>query len=299
MVNNLFDLDKSGIDLRKPIFMVAGFNQWANAGNVSTGVTQYLIEKLNATKVGHIHKNDFYFFQFPGSHSVCRPPLKYVAGYEEYYQEEPQNDFYYAEIGAKGLIIFLGTEPNQREDLYVNTLLDAASELGVKRIIVPAGVGGEIPFDRERLVSCTYSLKPMQEELYNYGFSFSNYGGNATICMVINHHCKKRGIESVRMSARTPNYEFSLAFSSDKRAMYDILRRIRYMFGINLDLSDIEKESQQQIADFEKEIKRICLDNPELEPKITRYLEQVRDNFQENKFKESTKIPDVFLKEFK
>jgi predicted ATP-grasp superfamily ATP-dependent carboligase len=298
MRNDLLVLEKENINLEKPTFMIAGFNEWANAGNVSSGIPEYLIEKLHARKIGYIRKDDFYIFQLPGSHYLFRPPVKYVEGYEKDYQESPTNDFYYTEIDEKGLIIFIGTEPNQHEDIYVNTLLDGVKELRVKRIIVPAGVGGEIPFDRERLVSCTYSLKQMQSELQNYSFLFSNYSMNATIGMVINHYCKEREIESVRMTARTPSYEFSITFDSDKRAMYDILRRIRYMLSINLDLSDLEREGKQQISDFGKALKRLCMDNPEIAPKITAYMEQIEGNFQELIFKEPTKIPDVFLKEF-
>jgi proteasome assembly chaperone (PAC2) family protein len=298
MSNDLLVLEEGIMRPEKPTFMIAGFNQWANAGNVSTGIPEYLIEKLQARRVGHIRKNDFYIFQLPGSHFLFRPSVKYIEGYEEDYQEEPINNFYYAEISEKGLIIFIGTEPNQHEDVYIHTLLDSAKELSVKRIIVPSGVGGEVPFDKERRISCSYSQKWIQEELKNYAVAFSNYDRNATIGMVVNHYGKKRDVESVGMTALTPSYQISLTISSDKRAMYDILRRIRYMFEINLDLSDLEKESKQQISDFENALKRLYMDNPELEPQITTYMEQVREGFEELRFKEPTKIPDVFLKEF-
>jgi predicted ATP-grasp superfamily ATP-dependent carboligase len=278
--------------------MIAGFHQWANAGNVSSGIPEYLIGKLNARKVGHIRKGDSYIFQLPGSHYIFRHPVKYVDGYEEGYEEEPINDFHYAEIGNKGLVIFIGTEPNQHEDVYVNTLLDGAKELGVKRIIVPAGVGGEVPFDKERLVSCTYSLKQLKEELSDYALAFSNYNRNATIGMIINHYSKERGIESVRMSARTPSYQIPLDIPTDKRAMYDILRRVRYMFGINLDLSDLEKEIKQQLSDYENALKKLYMDNPELEPQVTIYMEQIEEGFKGLSFEEPANIPDVFLKEF-
>jgi len=81
--------------------------------------------------------------------------------------------------------------------------------------------------------------------------------------------------------------------------MYDILRRIRYMFGIDLDLSDLEKESKQQITDFENALKRLYMSNPELESHITTYMEQIEEGFKELSFEEPTNIPDVFLKEFK
>ena len=298
MTDDFLVLEKEIVKPDKPTFMIAGFNQWANAGDVSSGVPEYLIGKLQARRIGHIRKDDFYLFQLPGSHYLCRPSVNYVDGYEEDYQEEPVNDFHYAEIDGKVLIIFIGTEPNQREDVYISTLLDGATELGVKRIIVPAGVGGEVPFDKERLVSCTYSLKQMQKELKNYAVTFSNYSRNATIGMVINHHCKTRGIEALRMTARTPSYQFQLVIPTDKRAIYDILRRIRYMLGVNLDLTDLERESKQQNSEFQNALKKLYMDNPELEPQITKYMEQVEKEFKELRFNEPTKIPDVFLKEF-
>ena len=297
MENDYLVLEKE-INPAKPTFMIAGFNQWANAGNVSSGTPEYLIEKLNARKVGHIRKGEFYIFQIPGNPHIFRPPVRYVEGREEDYREEPVNDFHYAEISGKGLVIFIGTEPNQNEDVYVGTLLNGAQELGVKRIIIPAGVGFEVPFSKERLVSCQYNLKQMQEELKNYAVTFSNFNRNATIGMVINHYCKERGIESIRFSVRTPAYQISFIIDSDKRAIYDVLRRIRQMLGINLDLSDLEIESQQQISDFENALKRSYRNQPELESQITTYMEQIGEAFKEVRFEEPTTIPDVFLKEF-
>jgi predicted ATP-grasp superfamily ATP-dependent carboligase len=282
----------------KPTVMVAGFNQWANAGDVSSGIPEYLIKKLQAQKLGHIRKGNFYIFQLPGNHYLFRPEVKYVDGYEAYYQEETINDFYIAEIEGKSLAIFIGTEPIMNEDTYVNTLIDGALKLGVKRIIISEGVGGEIPFEKERNVSCIYTPRHMKKELSNYAFTFSNYDKNATIGMVVNHHCQNSGIECVKMSVFTPSYEIPVTYSDDKRAMYDILRRIRHMAGINLDLSDLERESKMQISEFSDAVKRFSLDNPELEPGINTYLDQIRINFRGLNFNEPINIPDAFLKEF-
>jgi len=59
----------------------------ANAGNVSCGIPEYLIEKLKAKNVGHIDKDGFYIYQLPGTHFMFRPEVKYVEGYEADYQE--------------------------------------------------------------------------------------------------------------------------------------------------------------------------------------------------------------------
>ncbi len=70
------------------------------------------------------------------------------------------------------------------------------------------------------------------------------------------------------------------------------------MLGITLDLSDLEKESKQQLSDFENALKKLCVENSDLEPQITTYMEQIRESFEEIRFEEPIKIPDVFLKEF-
>ena len=61
-MNDLLVLEKETIKPGKPTFMIAGFTQWANAGNVSSGIPEYLIGKLNARRVGHIRKDGFYIF---------------------------------------------------------------------------------------------------------------------------------------------------------------------------------------------------------------------------------------------
>jgi len=57
-------------------------------------------------------------------------------------------------------------------------------------------------------------------------------------------------------------------------------------------------ESKQQISDFENALKSLCIESPELEPQITTYMQQIREQFAELRFEEPTRIPDVFLKEF-
>jgi len=57
-------------------------------------------------------------------------------------------------------------------------------------------------------------------------------------------------------------------------------------------------ESKQQSSGFKNALKNLYLNNPELEPQITTYLERIEEGFEELPFNEPTIIPDVFLKEF-
>lgn len=279
-------------------FMIAGFKQWANAGNVSSGIPEHLIQKLQPTKIGHIENDEFYIYQLSGRHYEFRPPVKYKEGYEKAYQEAPRNDFYYSEIDGKGLVIFLGTEPNMKADAYANALLDGAKELGVKRIVASAGVGAEVPFEKERSVSVAYSLAHMKEDLERYAVRFSNYRMTATIGMTINHHAKNREMEFVRMSALTPAYSIvvndqPLTMKDDTTAFLGILRRVRYMFGINLDLSDLEKESDKLISDWDSQFRNLTLENSDM----SKYVEAIRDNFEEIIFQEPVQVDARLVKQ--
>ena len=44
-------------------YMIVGWHQWADAGAISSGLPQYLIEHTNAKKIGEIKSDDFYLFQ--------------------------------------------------------------------------------------------------------------------------------------------------------------------------------------------------------------------------------------------
>jgi hypothetical protein len=56
MKNNLLELEKEIVNPEKHTFMIASFNQWANASDVSSGIPEYLIDNLQVRRLGHIRK---------------------------------------------------------------------------------------------------------------------------------------------------------------------------------------------------------------------------------------------------
>ena len=95
----------------KEMYLIAGWRQWADAGSISSGLPQYLIQKLNARKIGSIQSEGFYLFQIPGTHDLVRPVVKFKEGFPEYLQKR-SNEFFYSGDKKKGLVIFLGDEPH-------------------------------------------------------------------------------------------------------------------------------------------------------------------------------------------
>ena len=64
-------------------YMIVGWQQWADAGAISSGLPQYLIEETKARKIGEIKPRDFYLFQIPGTHHFLRPEIKLNEGHRQ------------------------------------------------------------------------------------------------------------------------------------------------------------------------------------------------------------------------
>jgi proteasome assembly chaperone (PAC2) family protein len=163
-------------------------------------------------------------------------------------------------------------------------------ELGVKRVAFLGGVHGPMPYDKDRRVSCTYSHLTMKEELAKYTVRFSNYGGGVTIGAYLVHRAEARGIEAVRFSAMVPSYDFStssvrvqrMAMGEDHKAWYDLMRRLKFMFDLEVDLSDLERRSEELISEWDTKINELERRMPRLG--VKEYLQKVNRDFTEVSF---------------
>jgi len=204
--------------------------------------------------------------------------------------EEKLNEFYYAGDDDQGFVIFLGEEPHLNEELYAEAFFDVVEELGIERVAAVAGVYGAMPYDKEREVSSVYSHPSMKEELDKYAVRFSSYEGGATISMYLADQAERRGIEFFRFCAFVPSYDFSstevsvqpIAIGEDHKAWYDLMVRLDYMFGLDLDLSDLLQKSEELIAEWDVKIAQVAESMPQLG--VTQYMEKLSANFKEMTF---------------
>jgi proteasome assembly chaperone (PAC2) family protein len=222
-------------------------------------------------------------------HHLLRPVVKLDEGHTESLGER-RNDFFYAGDEGRGFLIFLGLEPHRNVDQYAKAFLDVIAELGVKRVALVAGVQGPMPYDKDREVSCTYSHLTMKEELARYAVRFSNYEGGVTIGTYLVHRAEAREIEIVAFTAMVPSYVFSrssvhaqrMAMGKDHKAWYDLMRRLKFMFDLDVDLADLERRSEELISEWDSKI-------DQLEKKMPRrgvkeYMEKVNRDFTEVSF---------------
>jgi len=271
------------------IYMIVGWRQWADAGAISSGLPQYLIEQTGAQKIGQIKPDGFYLFQIPGTHHLLRPEINLEEGYRQELRLN-KNEIFYSGNDQKGLIIFLGDEPHLNEGKYAAAFFQVVKELAVTRVAGLGGVYGAMPYDKDRSISCAYSLKPMQSELTKYAVRFSNYEGGATIGSYLLDRAEEEGVEFVAFYAFVPAYDLSelsirfqgLSIENDYKAWHDLMRRLNYMFGLEIDLSDLEQQSEALLSSMEAKIDELEAKMPQLN--VRAYLEKATSDFTEMPF---------------
>ena len=269
-------------------YLIAGWRrQWSNGGRISSGLPRYLIEKNDGREIGRL--TDYvnrmcYPFQVAGTHDAFRP----AAAFNEGLPSSPmsrQNAFY--EIGS-GLLVFLGEEPWYRLDIYAEAFFTAIKELGIQQTVAVEGVNGPAPPDLERRITCVYSRPEMRQQLERHGVQFSSYGSRGRqgptigMALVSVAHYEYPEVQMFRMGAMAPMYPFmtsnnnQLGITQDHRAYYDILRRLRSLFKIDMDLSELEQMGNRESQELLNNLERLGRTNNE----ARQIIDQVRMDYQ-------------------
>lgn len=268
------------------MFMLVGWRQWADGGSVSSGLPRYLMQETGARRIGSIRPDGFYLFQIPGTHDLVRPVVKFEDGYPTQL-DAPRNNFYFTGDSERGVVIFTGDEPHMDVERYVEALLSAARELNVQRIVTVAGVYGELPYDKERLVSAIYSKPEMKPELEKLAVTFSDYHGGASIGSVLCRRAADAGIECVGLYAFVPTYDFSTILQSgqgirienDFGAWYGLLKRINYMLKTRFDLTEISQKYAELTRTVEQRLAELDERAPDVG--VRAYVARLSEGFDE------------------
>ena len=109
----------------KEIYMLAGWRQWVDGGGMSSALPKYLIKEYGAKNIGTINSDWFYLFQLPGAQHFMRPMVRHKEGHPQGIITQ-RNEFYYTEIGSKGVVIFIGDEPHLDVERYTRAFLNVA-----------------------------------------------------------------------------------------------------------------------------------------------------------------------------
>ena len=273
----------------KEMYLLAGWRQWVDGGATSSGLPQYIIQQTKARKIGEMKPDSFYLFQLPGMQHLMRPIVQHDQGYSKSLQT-PRNEFFYTEMGGKGIVIFIGDEPHVDAERYTKEFLEAIELLKIKRVVMFGGIYAEVPYDKERMITSVFSLQSMREEISDLTVDLSNYQGPGSIGSYL---CKRGGeqeIEVVGFYTFCPIYQFGNLYEVNKMiriekdyiAWIGVMQRLNHMLGIDFNLDDLEDKGDQLIERLNREVEE--LDNKYPDLGVEEYMQRLATSFEEKDF---------------
>ena len=187
-------------------------------------------------------------------------------------------------------MIFRGDEPHMDIERYVAAFLHIIKRLGVKRTIGLGGVYGEVPYDRERTVTASCSLPRLRDDLSEYAVQLTDFKGGASIGSYICRRAGEQDLEYIGLYTFVPLFSLAdptqpisaLRIENDFIAWVGLMRRIRHMFKLDIDLGDLERRGQQLLRALDERIDEI--DRVAPESGIREYIQKISAEFTETPY---------------
>ena len=180
--------------------LIACFEGWGNALEVSRGIGQFLIRKLEAQKFGTLKADPFYLFK------ERRPVVKIEEGILEKL-DLPGCDLYVAtkERVGRDIIILSGDEPDLQWFRFTQNILSLCVEAGIKTVVSCGGMLDNI-LHTDRMISVVASSKEIIATLPGKVASLITYMGQSSIHSTIHFEAKKQGLHCVGLYCHCPYY---------------------------------------------------------------------------------------------
>ena len=227
-------------DLRAP-YLLAGFGGWANGGEVSTEVVEFLQSNLATERLGEIVSDGLYIYASPTLAS--RPATVIHQGLIES-MRFPSNTLHgwrCPQDDAHDLILLEGVEPDLHWQDYVAAILACVERFQVHRVYTIGGYLDHAPHTRTPRISAVVTDAALRSELTAYDVDLTDYEGPTGIQSYLLSACRERGIEGVSLWGGTPTY-IEGSYPHVAQAMLHLLRR---MWRLPVDLQTVEEHAAE------------------------------------------------------
>ena len=216
--------------LNQPL-LIAGFNGWGNAMNISNGMVTYLIRKLKAQRFARINSDAFYYY------GETRPFVNIEDGHLK--GLSPPGGSVYA-VPAKAeertLIILKADEPNLRWFHFANELFALCELLEVKTTFTLGSMYDNV-LHSDRIVSGIATSEGLTALLKEKNVRSISYQGPSAIHSTLMKEGMKKGFQCVSLWSHCPYY-------LQGATHYGLLSHLGWLLsslgGFDLDTSDLE-----------------------------------------------------------
>lgn len=258
-----FELKEPLPTLRDPhIFTI--LQPWIDVGSVGTLALSTLETQLGAQELGRLARPSV-FYDF----TRYRPMLYRRRG--ERIVEPPNSILRYAPGPGDNDFLFLHMmEPHMHGEDFIDSLLELAKELGIKRYCQVGAMYGSAPHTRPLLASGQATEADVQEKLSRSGVRSSNYEGPTSIMALATQELLKQGVGTMSMLIQLPPYA---RLEEDHRGEERLLKLLTPVYNFSIpNLTKIEEEGDKQYA----EIDRMAAGEPRVQS-LVKQLEEAYD----------------------
>jgi proteasome assembly chaperone (PAC2) family protein len=260
MVNKKSSFNKLP-DLRQPDMLIA-LSGWSDAARVATGAVLYLARTLDAVGFAQIEGDQFYDF------SNTRPEVTIDGGLIKLLQLPTNSLLYWKNDKTEhDLILFHGIEPNFHWQKFVDTVLDLAGSLDVRRIYALGGLYDNTPHTMEPRISGVVNKEDLIALLNKHNIQSINYQGPSSIHSFILTNCAQREIEAMSLWGHAPFY---VRVETNPMVCLGLVQKLAGLMEIEVDLTELIKAGEY----LQDMLNRLLSDNEELQQYIKKLEEQ-------------------------
>jgi proteasome assembly chaperone (PAC2) family protein len=213
-------------ELSEPI-VVCAFAGWNDGGEGATGAVRELRDQWGARRFASIDPEEFYDFQ------VNRPTVRLAEG-ETRQIDWPANDFWWARVGERDVVLFLGIEPNVRWRTYCEQILRACADAEASVVVTLGAFLADVPHTIGAPVSAA-STDPAWATRADV--VPARYEGPTGIVGVMNDLAAKAGLPAVSLWAASPHY---LPQTANPKVTLALMERLRDLLGLEIDTGEVD-----------------------------------------------------------
>ena len=263
-MNNIKIYEHPNVEFTNLIFAFSG---WSDANGTATKAVQFLIEKTKAKKFAEIHAENFYDF------SIVRPNMNRIL-------EWPKNEFYYStDESTKGLMFFLGVEPNLKWKTFSSSISTFCSDFKIKMMISLGALLDSVPHTRPIKISGRFSNQHLKDRMEWLGVKDSQYEGPTGINTVLMQESIEKNGQHISLWGHTPHYVTS---STNPNVTLALLNRVMHLAEFELDVQKFIDEGNRFVDRVNGAI--------EIQGEIKSYVQKLEQAYDLD-FRTTTDIP--------
>ena len=257
-----FELHEPVPQLRDPHMLVV-LRPWIDVGTVGTLALSTLERHFGTQELGRLRRpGAFYDF------TRYRPTLYRVDEHRRI--EVPTSLLRYAQqTGSHDMAFLHALEPHLHGEEFVESVVQVAEHLGVRRYCQVGAMYGAGPHTRPLAVTGSASEGSVQEYLDSVGVRTSTYEGPTSIMALTTEQARERGIDTLHLLVQLPPYA---RLEEDHQGQETLLRVLEGLYGFGLDLDPIAQEGARQYG----ELGQVVQADPRAQA-VVRQLEQAYD----------------------